>query len=152
MQDSGCLFYIRNAHMICTACSSQLLTQQECQHETLHSISVCYAAHCSVGSMRQRGEWSHLAVGQCVTTSTTLCQPTTQCLFQYTAATLSPTLSSCHGSSLTRGTCRRRPCIMPTASSLFHETPDWDLSESTCPPLRCIIQPCYRHHPDNQTS
>ena len=85
-----------------------------------------YAAHCRVGSMRQRGEWSRLAVGQCVTVTNITC-------FQHTAsvkhamslsaaAALSKTLSSCHGSSLTRGTCCRSQCILPTASSTIAVT------------------------------
>ena len=139
----------RTACIICTTADAAGVSIVH----TLFDNGVCALcrAHCSVGAMRQRGEWSRLAVGQCVTTSLA---PTTVSANHSVSVQqqLSPTLSSSHGSSLTRGTCHRSPCIMPTASSLFHETPDWDSSESTCPRLRCIIQPCYRHHPDNQTS
>ena len=141
---------MRNMH-----CRSHVLMQQECQYETQYGNCVVsmmsYAAHCSVGGRCVRAVsgrvWQWGSVSQ---------PPSLHHTVDHGVSVqhqLSLTLSSSHGSSLTRGTCHRSLCIMPTASSLFHETPDWDLSGSTCPPQRCIIQPCcYRHHPDNQTS
>ena len=71
---------------------------------------------CSVGSMRQRGEWSRLAVSGAVCHRH---QPP-PCVRHWNF----PTLSSCHGSSLTRDRCRSSTCItQTTASSLFHPSP-----------------------------
>ena len=124
----------------------------------LDSNSTCvapmrYAAHCRVGSMRQRGEWSRLAVGQCVTVTNITC-------FQHTAsvkhamslsaaAALSKTLSSCHGSSLTRGTCCRSQCILPTASSHFFvpETGTWRRAPALPNPAADTIQTTRRADP-----
>ena len=95
-----------------------MLTQQVWWHQTpIYSSQLEWCrVRCSVGSMRQRGEWSRLAVSGAVCHRH---QPP-PCVRHWNF----PTLSSCHGSSLTRDRCRSSTCItQTTASSLFHPSP-----------------------------